>query len=81
MSEKMRRERTIYFHAKEIISTDGETVHNESVSVKRIDGEPPYVKLYLDDISRLYELQSESKNLLLELLSRMDFETNEIFVN
>lgn len=52
----------------------GEVTQSETTNVYRLPAEPPYVKLYLDDLSRLVGLNSGQTKLLFELARRIDFE-------
>ena len=52
----------------------GEAVQQTETNVFRIPIEPPYVKLYLDDLCQLIKVPDAQKALLLALLRRLDFE-------
>lgn len=52
----------------------GEVRQTETTNVYQIATEPPYVKLYLDDLCNLIKIPDAQKNLLMALLRRLDFE-------
>lgn len=52
----------------------GEVTHETSENVSYLPTEPPYVKLYLDDIAKLYGLPKASSDLLHCLLRKMDYD-------
>jgi hypothetical protein len=52
----------------------GEVVSTETSNTINIRSEPPYIKLYLDDIEKLYSLPNNSSTVILELLKKLDYE-------
>ena len=52
----------------------GEVLSTEDVSVVRIPREPPYVKMYIEDLSRIVGLSSGAQSVLFELASKIDYE-------
>lgn len=52
----------------------GEVVSDISTNVYRIPTEPPFVKMYLDDLCVIISVPDAHKTLLLSLLRRLDFE-------
>jgi len=52
----------------------GEVISETKENVSYIPKEPAYVKLYLDDIARLYGLPKAGGDLLHALLKKMDYE-------
>jgi hypothetical protein len=52
----------------------GEVSESSTTNVYRLPVEPPYVKLYLDDLCDLIKVPDSQKGLLLKLLKRLDFE-------
>lgn len=64
-------------HSVQTTSVDrvtGEILNESKVVQFRIPSEPPYVKLYIDDLGRLMDLKSHHKEMLLELIRKMDYE-------
>lgn len=52
----------------------GEVLQDNKVVQFRLPSEPPYIKLYIEDLGRLIDLKSHHKELLLELIRKMDYE-------
>ena len=52
----------------------GEETSRTTESVAYLPTEPPYVKLYLDDLAKLYGLPKAGSDLLHALLRKMDYE-------
>lgn len=52
----------------------GEIVETSATNVFRLPSEPPYVKMYLDDLCGLIKVPDGHKALLLSLLRRLDYE-------
>lgn len=54
-------------------SETGEEESREESTTSRIPTEPPYVKLYLDDVAKLHDLSNGQKGLLNELLKEVSY--------
>lgn len=52
----------------------GEITHQTSTNVVRFPSEPPFIKLYLDDLSELMQLTAGEKDLLMELVRKIDYD-------
>lgn len=52
----------------------GEVLEETSTNVFRLPSEPPYVKMYLDDLCGLINVPDGHKALLINLLRRLDYE-------
>lgn len=52
----------------------GEITAIEDVTVLRIPKEPPYVKMYIDDISKIVGLSAGAQNVLYELVTKIDYD-------
>ena len=52
----------------------GEVKKQEKTNVYKIQSEPAYIKLYIDDISKLYDLSGVTNNVLYELVKKMNYE-------
>lgn len=73
--------KSVYQETKQTVDhSTGEITSEENTNVIRIPSEPAFIKLYLEDISRLYKLPSGTDKLLLELIKRMNYE-GKIYVN
>lgn len=55
------------------ITNDGEVIVQKRQEVSNFEAEPPYVKLYLQDIGRLNGLSSSEQRLLNELVFNMGY--------
>ncbi len=70
--ERKRKVRHVREHT-EIDQNTGEIKKYESTTVSVADTEPPYVKLYIEDISKLYDLPASGKDLIYALIRIMDY--------
>lgn len=52
----------------------GELKQTESTNVYQLPAEPPFVKLYLDDLSRMANLNSGQTKLLFEIVRKIDYD-------
>lgn len=68
--------------SKNILQMTTETLDHETGEVKEhtttkvysLPKEPPFIKVYLEDISKIYELPNNSSGVFYELLRRLDYE-------
>jgi hypothetical protein len=51
----------------------GEVISTETSNTINIRSEPPYIKLYLEDIEKLYNLPNNSSTVILELLKELNY--------
>jgi len=69
-----RPARIVYNEIKrEINFSTGEIKTEENTNIVKIPKEPPYVKMYIDDIAKLLELTSGCRSLLYCLIKKMDY--------
>lgn len=61
-------------HTEMVDHSTGEITSETNTKVVRIPTEPPYIKLYIEDLSNMYNLPKNSPDLLLELLKKLDYE-------
>ncbi|WP_318431521.1 replication/maintenance protein RepL [Photobacterium leiognathi] len=52
----------------------GEVKQESNVRTFQIPQEPPFVKLYIEDLTSLYDLPKTSPSMLMELLKKLDYE-------
>lgn len=52
----------------------GEIDQQSKTQVFTFPKEPPYIKLYLEDIEKIYSLPNNSSGVIYELLKRLDYE-------
>jgi hypothetical protein len=73
MSNKIKR--ILQSHTKDQVDFEtGEVKSSSTEKVINFPSEPPFVKLYLEDISKLYGLPKAGNDLLHCLLRKMDYE-------
>lgn len=61
-------------HSKVVDMQTGEVLSEISSNIYRIPSEPPYVKMYLDDLCVFISVPDAHKTMLLSLLRRLDYE-------
>ena len=69
-----RMAKTIF--QEEIIVTDvesGQTRATKETNVIRLPSEPPFIKMYIDDLSHFVGLKERHKEIVFELIKKMDF--------
>lgn len=68
----------------EVDKKSGEIV-NQTIKhtnkISSVESEPPYIKLYIQDISQLNGLTSNQSSILHEILRLVQYETNEVILN
>lgn len=70
-----KTERIVYKEInKEINFSTGEVILEEENNVIKMPKEPPYVKMYIDDLAKILELTSGCRTLLYFLVKKMDYE-------
>ncbi|MFD3729830.1 MULTISPECIES: hypothetical protein [Bacteria] len=73
MSSKRPTKNHIYTHETHAVNNEtGEVISSSKETIIQFPAEPEYIKLYLDDINRLYDLPNNS--ILYELMKRMDYD-------
>lgn len=68
------RKRLVRVEEKTVIDTDGVVKEEEKRKTLYVPQEPPYIKMYCTDISKILGLPGSSKDLLYWLILKMDFE-------
>jgi hypothetical protein len=58
----------------------GEVLHEEKSKTIQLPNEPPYVKLYLDDLMKLKDLPKGSSTVLYELIKRINYD-GQLIIN
>ena len=64
----------VFVEERTTVSNSGEVFQQEKTKILKMPKEPPYVKMYLDDISSIFRLKKGASDLLYELVRRIDFE-------
>ena len=63
----------IYTHDIHVVDREtGEVTQSTKETIVQFPSEPEYIKLYLDDINRIYDLPNNS--ILYEIMKRMDYD-------
>lgn len=63
----------VYTHETHAVNHEtGEVIASSKETIIQFPAEPEYIKLYLDDINRIYELPNDS--ILYEVMKRMDYD-------
>lgn len=63
----------VYTHETHAVNHEtGEVIASSKETIVQFPAEPEYIKLYLDDINRIYELPNNS--ILYEVMKRMDYD-------
>ena len=75
----MAKKKITYQEIRETVNEKGEVINEETYTQAMVNSEPSYIKLYLEDIAYLNNLNIKS-DLLYELLKRMTYE-HEIILN
>ena len=57
---------------------DGELKSSSETTVYQVEREPDFVKMYLQDLLRISDIPKASNSILLSILKRMTYGTNEI---
>ena len=52
----------------------GEIARTENVTTFRVPKEPPFVKLYLDDLSAILDIPQRANSIMYELIKLLDYE-------
>lgn len=70
-----RMAKTIF--QEEIIVTDvesGQTRATKETNIVRLPSEPPFIKMYIDDLSHFIGLKERHRDVVFELIKKLDFE-------
>ena len=77
MSNKGKK---VIFKQETILGQDGEVLDTRTTQVHIGDGEPSFVKMYLDDLGKISNISGTHVRILYELLQIMDY-SNIILLN
>ncbi|MGD1524656.1 hypothetical protein [Vibrio owensii] len=66
--------RKVYESRTTVINDSGEILESRETNVTRFPKEPPFVKLYVDDICCLLDIQKSLSDTLLILLRKVDYD-------
>lgn len=74
----MKKKKISYEETTTLIDKNGES-RTRNISLVKVPQEPPYVKLYIDDITALHKLPSNCSGLLFEIVKLIDY-SGEIII-
>ncbi|MQT35104.1 helix-turn-helix domain-containing protein [Pseudomonas helleri] len=80
MSKINNQKKVVYENNKTIVNDKGEVIQETSETVSRMPNEPNFVKIYIDGISKIYNLSNGENSFLFELLKLVNYD-NEIVLN
>jgi hypothetical protein len=63
-----------YLETSRLVTEDGTVREEDTLRIVRLPQEPPYVKMYIEDLTAVMKLPSGTKDLLHHLLVKMDYE-------
>jgi predicted transcriptional regulator len=70
----MGAKKAVVVSSHSIVDTvSGELIRNHEIKISQKETEPPYVKMYLEDISRIYGLPEKASRLLKVLVKNMSY--------
>lgn len=61
-------------HTQTVDHSTGEITQETNQKVVQLPSEPPFIKIYVEDIESLYKLPDGTHRVLLELLKKLDYE-------
>lgn len=70
----MATNKIIQISEKQTIDENGEILNEERSRVISLPVEPPYVKIYIDDLAKIYDVSPGPQLVLHSLISKMDYE-------
>lgn len=57
-----------------MINEEGEIISSDTSRVINLPSEPPYVKMYIEDISRLFDVSQGPRAVLYQLVRKLDYD-------
>lgn len=74
--QKQKKIKTAYYeHKREILDLNtGEVISESKKILSRYSVEPPYIKMYIDDICSLISVPKSLKNVLFLMLHKLDYD-------
>lgn len=73
MSSKQGEKKVFVREVTEVNDRDGDVISNRKVEMSMFETEPPYVKVYLNDIANLTGLNASEHSLIHELIYNMGY--------
>ena len=70
----MSRKKICYQETTTVTNEDGTIKQHQQTNIIQFPKEPPFIKLYIEDLTAILKLPSGTKDLLYSLLMKMDYE-------
>ena len=70
----MQRKKVRYAETNTVIDENGTVRQKENIKIIQFPNEPPFIKLYIEDLTAVLKLPNGTKDLLYVLLMKMDYE-------
>ena len=74
MSQSNETKKIFYLETARKITEEGTVKEEESLRIARLPQEPPFIKMYVEDLTAILKLPAGTKDLLYCLLMKMDYE-------
>lgn len=75
MQSRKKTKTAIYEHKRETLNVStGEVISQSKTTLARYSSEPPYVKMYIDDICSIVKIPDSLKNVLFLMLRKLDYD-------
>ena len=70
----MQRKKIRYQETTKLVDEDGNIKQEQHTNIIQFPNEPPFIKLYIEDLTAIFKLPNGTKDLLYSLLMKMDYE-------
>ncbi len=70
----MQRRKIRYQETTKLVDEDGNIKQEQHKNIIQFPNEPPFIKLYIEDLTAILKLPNGTKDLLYSLLMKMDYE-------
>lgn len=70
----MQRRKIRYQETTRLVDEDGNIKQEQHKNIIQFPNEPPFIKLYIEDLTAILKLPNGTKDLLYSLLMKMDYE-------
>ena len=70
----MSRKKIRYQETTKLVDEDGNIKQQQHTNIIQFPNEPPFIKLYIEDLTAILKLPNGTKDLLYSLLMKMDYE-------
>ena len=70
----MQRKKIRYQETNQVVDENGTVKQEQQQKIIQFPNEPPFIKLYIEDLTAILKLPNGTKDLLYSLLMKMDYE-------